>query len=436
VLEDEGSFVTRDIRAVLTIEHEDGTSETVEDVKETGARSEYTYEDFRDAYVFKLTKDQVTRGMRLSVELFEVDESYRSEPPPVVPARFPAEPDSTFDLGVLTDPSHLEVVLVPIYHALGDGCPAPPNLDSMTDRGGELVPEHEYYRQRLIAQNPVSDATVMVHDVVNFTGSAESSGDIFTLLRQVREEDEADDWQFYYGIIEPCDEGPSFSGVASVPGHGSDGLPDRNDGNRRTGWGDYREDGRHAGTFVHEVGHEQGRSHVICGGASGPDPNYPNQTGNIDVYGWDIYTEDSIHPPDNKDYMSYCGPSWVSEYAWNLMEPWIAEVSLWRLEQEFSSQPPTRMLYATVQPGKAIDWWTGSIRGAADVARSAHEISFYSNGRLLETKVAEEEEVHKQPGAYFLSVELPSRWSEVTHLVYSDGNSQQAVARAAIREIR
>lgn len=436
VLANEAEFVTRNIRAVLSIEHAGGEVEVIEDVKETGVRSAFTYDDLRDAYTFFLKAEQVTKGMRLSVELFEVDESYRMQPPPVAPARYPAEPETTFDLGVDSDPSHLEVVIVPIHHNLGPDCPAAPDLYSMTDRGGVSMPEHEYYRQRLAAMNPTSDATVVVHDVVEFDGSAEESSDIFTLLRQLRDEDGAADWQFYYGLIEPCDEGPSFSGIASVPGHGDDGLPDRNDGQRRTGWGDYRPDGRSAGTFVHEIGHEQGRRHVVCGEPSGTDPNYPNDTGDIEVYGWDVFTSDSIRPPDNKDYMSYCGPSWVSEYAWNLMEPWIEEVSRWRSEQDLSSVPPTPMLYATIQPGKPGAWWTSEVRGYPALEPSVHWISFYAGGRLVDMKQAEREEVREQPGAYFLSCELPKNWSQVTHVVHHDGDSSEAVDVASIRAVR
>lgn len=431
-LEAPESHVTRDIRALLTLTHEDGTTEELEEVKEVGVRTEYSYDDARDAFVFELASEQVKKGMALSLELFEVDESYRSQPPPTTPSRFPAEAESNFPLGLDAEPSKMHVVLVPIYHNLGSDCPAAPDLYSVTDRGGEEMPEHEYYRQRLIANNPVSDAELRVHEIVEFNGSAESSGDIFTLLRQTREADNAEDWEFYYGVIEPCDNGPSFSGVASRPGHGDDGLPDRNDGSRRTGWGDYREDGRHAGTFVHEIGHEQGRQHVDCGGPASPDPDYPNSEGEIGAWGWDIYSG-IFHPADEKDYMSYCGPRWISEYGWNLMQPWIAEMSQWPLEQLETT--PTPMLYATVQPGRSTQWWTGSATGDK-TAQSSHSVDYYSGEQLILSAPAEREEVEEQAGAFFLSAPRPQEWSKITHIVHRDAHSMEVIDASSVLQIR
>src|SRR5690606_16783692 len=204
------------------MEYADGSTDFIEDIKNTSPVDSPEYNSLSNAYTFVLTADQVEKGMRLSIELFEVDESYREQPAPTVPARFPADAGTTFDLGVDSDPSHMEVMIVPLYHDLGPSCPAAPDMNATTTRGGSPMPEHEFFRQRLAASNPTSDVTVLVHDVVAFSGSAQESGDIFTLLRQIRQNDGADDWQFYYALIVPCDDGPSFSGVASVPNHGSD----------------------------------------------------------------------------------------------------------------------------------------------------------------------------------------------------------------------
>jgi hypothetical protein len=301
----------------------------------------------------------------------------------------------------------------------------------MITRNNVTLPEYQYYGQRLHAQNPVDRVTVIPHEPVEFTGSTTSSGDIFTALRQLREREGADPWQFYYGIIDPCDDGPSFSGVASVPNHGSDGLPDKSDSNQRTGWGRYRNDGRHAGTFVHELGHQQGRRHVDCGGPAGPDPNYPNATGDIAVFGWDIFSTSSIWEPNDKDYMSYCNPSWVSEYGWNLAYPWIAEISRWPSEHVHGS--PTPMLYATIQPGRVDQFWTGKVTGTVSVPASVYSVSFYSGASLLATQYAERDEVPEDPHAFFLNTPLPQTWNQVTHVVWTDGLSRTAVPRARIK---
>ncbi|MDZ4829769.1 MAG: hypothetical protein SGJ09_06170 [Phycisphaerae bacterium] len=73
-------------------------------------------------------------------------------------------------------------------------------------------------------------------------------------------------------------------------------------------------------TMAHEVGHGAGLAHGPCSVPG--DPNYPayepydannSPTASIGEYGVDI-TNGTIHPPTDKDYMSYCSPPWISLY--------------------------------------------------------------------------------------------------------------------------
>jgi len=78
-------------------------------------------------------------------------------------------------------------------------------------------------------------------------------------------------------------------------------------------------------TMAHELGHVLGFAHGPCGLGAGDagDSNYPayepydttaNRTASIGEYGCDI-TNGTIYPPNNvKDFMSYCGPRWISLY--------------------------------------------------------------------------------------------------------------------------
>ena len=76
-------------------------------------------------------------------------------------------------------------------------------------------------------------------------------------------------------------------------------------------------------TMAHEIGHGAGRKHGPCGvTGTTVDGNYPayepydpanTPTASIGEYGLDI-TNGTIHPPTDKDYMSYCGPAWISLY--------------------------------------------------------------------------------------------------------------------------
>lgn len=70
----------------------------------------------------------------------------------------------------------------------------------------------------------------------------------------------------------------------------------------------------HDNTMAHEVGHNMNLRHAPCGGAGGPDPAYPNNNGDIGIWGYNVEGRRLMGPSDFKDDMSYCDPTWVSDY--------------------------------------------------------------------------------------------------------------------------
>ena len=66
-------------------------------------------------------------------------------------------------------------------------------------------------------------------------------------------------------------------------------------------------------TIAHEFGHNRNLYHAPCGGAGGPDRYYPYGSGNIGAWGYDPRTGELV-PPSQWDYMSYCEPTWTSDY--------------------------------------------------------------------------------------------------------------------------
>ena len=71
-------------------------------------------------------------------------------------------------------------------------------------------------------------------------------------------------------------------------------------------------------TYTHEVGHNMNLRHAPCGGAGGPDPNYPYDAGSIGIWGYDVERKVLYDPEEYKDVMSYCSPAWISDYSFDL----------------------------------------------------------------------------------------------------------------------
>lgn len=124
-----------------------------------------------------------------------------------------------------------------------------------------------------------------------------------TVLNEIRAKRTADGAtdRYYYGVVKV---GYS-SGVAGL---GYVGLP------AAIGW-DYNSG---PSVLAHEVGHNFGRQHSPCGGAGGPDPNYPYAGGIIGVTGWDAFatTNNLKQAAAYTDVMGYCSTQWISDYVY------------------------------------------------------------------------------------------------------------------------
>jgi hypothetical protein len=88
-------------------------------------------------------------------------------------------------------------------------------------------------------------------------------------------------------------------------------------------------------TYAHEIGHQFGLPHARCGNAGAGNPAYPiyepydlpadppgtaNWTmASIGEYGLDINNGNIANPNTAEDFMSYCGPRWISLYTHNFL---------------------------------------------------------------------------------------------------------------------
>ncbi len=72
-------------------------------------------------------------------------------------------------------------------------------------------------------------------------------------------------------------------------------------------------------TLAHEIGHTLNLLHAPCGGPSGVDANYPYPGGYIGKLGWDPRNGEMKYPAQQFDLMTYCDPTWISDYNYELV---------------------------------------------------------------------------------------------------------------------
>lgn len=102
-----------------------------------------------------------------------------------------------------------------------------------------------------------------------------------------------------------------------------------------------------ARTMAHELGHNMSLRHAPCGGARKPDPDYPHEAGSIGAWGYDIRDGADLVPPERPDLMSYCFPSWISDYH-------FARALRYRLVDEASGA-----VAAVTEPAQSLLLWGG-----------------------------------------------------------------------------
>lgn len=69
-------------------------------------------------------------------------------------------------------------------------------------------------------------------------------------------------------------------------------------------------------TIAHELGHNMSLRHAPCGDPPSVELIYPYLNGTIGSWGYDFILGVPVSPT-RPDFMSYCGPEWVSDYSFN-----------------------------------------------------------------------------------------------------------------------
>jgi hypothetical protein len=277
------------------------------------------------------------------------------------------------------------------------------------DFDGNPLDVAEFFANRLAAANPVDEVEVIKHEPVGWGGSLQN-GSLLSGLQQLRYDEGAPPEYYYYAVARPCGGGPDFSGIAQIGG------PYKSEESSRVGWGVFHNSvSTTADTFVHEIGHEQGRHHIACNGEEGgPDPSYPDHPdGNLLSFGTDVFrTPIKVHTPSSHDYMTYCSNTWVSEWGWKKVTPWIHDISSWELEDVGHDDGREQLLIGTVREDGAQTWFVA--RGyfpAHRASKTVHARVTRSDGLSKTMEIADA--LWRESNDHNIIIRLTDAWKDV-----------------------
>ncbi|MCX4239293.1 zinc metalloprotease [Paraliomyxa miuraensis] len=436
--ETDPGWQARPIYGLLTLEHDDGTTAVYEGFTEASepqcAAFDHLYDcrygDDNGSLLWRVEGVDVRPGTAYRIELLEAIPGHEDDVSDKSPV-FPVD-GGTEEIGIESSYMKMRVVVVPFYHDVGAACAQAPDLleEFGTDYHGNPRTVAGLFRERLFANNPVDEVEIIVHDVVDYGGNAQQGGGLLQTLQQLRFAEGAPPEYYYYGVIRPCQGTPDFSGIAQLGG------PSPGQAAQRVGWGVYHGNpSTTADTFVHEIGHEQGRFHIACSGdEGGPDPSYPDHPdGNTLSWGIDVMSKPTIiKPPSSHEYMSYCGPTWVSEWGWHLVSPWIEEISSW--ERSGGVGPTRPLLVGTVRADGSSSFYVAQGWFHEGLVRSGHVVRVTAvDGRVLEVP-AQWQPWERSDDANVIAP-LPVALEEIEALRWVTPRRSGVIDRATVREV-
>ncbi len=375
---------------------------------------------------FGLRAEHVVPGVKYRVSLWEAEPGQEDAPesatPPVSPLDGPAP------LGVESAFAELRVVLVPVDYAFGQ-------CAEVVD--GEA--QREAFDDAIFQQNGVESLDLQVHapfevryDLTEFNGLSKLVGE----MSQLRAAENADPNVYYYGLFDNC--GGCIGAGGGILSGCTVGLAfditgsEMNDAFARAAAGQLTSGADD--TFVHEIGHTQGRRHIECAGAgveaSGTDPSYPYEGGVIGKWGFGIRDFRMRHPNTNADYMSYCGQTWVSDWEWNATYKRIIELSSWSMA---GAPAGAGQLVGTIEPDGTEMWWTVPGEFAAARAGATHSVTFdFADG----TVAAPAQVRRRHDGdTLIVSTGLPANFDgrALTGLRVRDERGERPIALSGVR---
>ncbi len=312
--------------------------------------------DLNTEFYFSVLADEAQPGVSYWVELREAtdtDVDALAEGINVTPPGFEL-------VGYETTALEMKVVVVPISYTYID----PPTLVELNEADIQAIGDD------LLQNNPLQSVELTIHEPYEYDNQITSLGQLLSPMSALRGNEQADPNVYYHALVDV--RGPSVNMVAGIAQLTGD---DKAEGSSRVAATVWFKQGdlppaQSTGTIVHEVGHNQGLSHVFCPNAAspaaGPDPNYPHEGGKIGVYGFGIRSFKLYTPTGAHDYMTYCGNAWTSDWTWKKTYQRIRTLTSWDYEggeSPESTAPMVPLLVGTLFEDGHEEWWI--MRGQA-----------------------------------------------------------------------
>lgn len=371
-------WAPRDIRAQLELRYPDGSTVMRNEIRTIEGPS--FPGDLKRSFLFQFSAEQFPPGLQHHLSLWETGPGFDDLPESTTVVESPR--GGLLEVGIQPEPVELKVVIVPVRY----------NTDGCDTNTAEITEEQEkLFLDYIHEQNPVQEVIWEFRRgaPIEWNTTLTSLAQLWQPLQEMRVADAATPNTYYYALVSVCSDG--VDGAAGI----APGLPPatKEAAYQRVSSGVWLNGDKYSyHTMVHELGHNQGRPHTFCpgGGAAGTDSNYPHENGIIGVWGFGIRLFRLHSPTSTYDYMSYCGPNWVSDWTWSKTYSQIRTLTAW----DYAGAPAPdagsegEVLIGLLLQDGSETWWTTPGGREPEYFGGEQTIAFDYAGEVIKQPVA------------------------------------------------